>query len=83
MQSVFWAESDMDCIFTKQMTDSFREGAKTAGHQVDIVDVCHRDIAGCLACEYCHTTGWLNNGLAWNNMKLKSQKSSFPFVELL
>lgn len=42
---------------TKKMTDSFREGAEAAGHQVDIVDVCHRNIAGCLACEYCHTTG--------------------------
>lgn len=42
---------------TKKMADSFREGAEAAGHQVDIVDVCHRNISGCLACEYCHTTG--------------------------
>lgn len=42
---------------TKKMTESFREGAESAGHQVDIVDVCHRNIAGCLACEYCHTKG--------------------------
>lgn len=42
---------------TKKMADSFKEGAKAVGHQVDVVDVCHRNIAGCLACEFCHTTG--------------------------
>lgn len=42
---------------TKKMADSFREGAEAVGHQVDIVDVCHQSIAGCLACEYCHTIG--------------------------
>ncbi len=42
---------------TKQMVDAFREGAESAGHQVDVVDVCRKKIAGCLACEYCHTKG--------------------------
>lgn len=42
---------------TKQMIDAFREGAKSAGHQVDVVDVCRKQIAGCLACEYCHAKG--------------------------
>ena len=42
---------------TKQMIDAFREGAESAGHQVDVVDVCKKKIAGCLACEYCHTKG--------------------------
>lgn len=32
-----------------------RTGVEAMNHQVDIVDVCHRKIAGCLACEYCHT----------------------------
>lgn len=40
---------------TRKMIDAFREGAQTAGHQVDVVDVCRLKIAGCLACEYCHT----------------------------
>ena len=40
---------------TKQMVDAFREGAESVGHQVDVVDVCKKKIAGCLACEYCHT----------------------------
>ena len=42
---------------TKQMIDAFREGAESAGHQVDVVDVCKKKIAGCLACEYCHRKG--------------------------
>lgn len=42
---------------TKGMVEAFREGAATAGHQVDVVDVCRLKIGGCLACEYCHTRG--------------------------
>ena len=42
---------------TKQMAEAFRSGAASAGHQVDIVDVCKLRIGGCLACEYCHTKG--------------------------
>lgn len=42
---------------TSQMIDAFREGAVSAGHMVEIVDVCKKQIGGCLACEYCHTKG--------------------------
>lgn len=42
---------------TKQMIEAFCEGAQSAGHQVDVVDVCRKKIAGCLACEHCHTKG--------------------------
>lgn len=42
---------------TKQMAEAFRDGARSAGHQVDVVDVCKLHIGGCLACEYCHTKG--------------------------
>ncbi len=42
---------------TVQMIDGFCEGARSAGHHVDVVDVCHQTIAGCLGCEYCHTKG--------------------------
>lgn len=42
---------------TKKMVDAFREGAETAGHHVDVINVCQKDIRGCLACEYCHTKG--------------------------
>lgn len=42
---------------TKQMVEAFREGAVHAGHKVNVVDVCRKNISGCLACEYCHTKG--------------------------
>jgi len=42
---------------TAQMIAAFREGAESAGNKVDVVDVCRKKIAGCLACEYCHTKG--------------------------
>ena len=34
---------------TKQMVDAFQEGAESVGHQVDVIDVCKKKIAGCLA----------------------------------
>ena len=42
---------------TKGMVEAFRDGAVSAGHHVDVVDVCRLKISGCLACEYCHTKG--------------------------
>lgn len=40
---------------TAAMVAAYREGAETAGHTVTVFDVCRMHIAGCLACEYCHT----------------------------
>ena len=42
---------------TAAMVDAFAEGAKAAGHEVEILHVGRMKIAGCLACEYCHTKG--------------------------
>lgn len=42
---------------TAQMVAAFREGAESAGHAVHVVDVCRKQIKGCLACEYCHGKG--------------------------
>ena len=42
---------------TKRMVEAFCEGARDAGHQVTVIDVCKKNIHGCIACEYCHTTG--------------------------
>ena len=39
------------------MIAAFREGAESSGNKVDVVNVCRKKIAGCLACEYCHTKG--------------------------
>lgn len=41
---------------TSQMVAAFKAGAEEAGHTVDVVEVCKKKIAGCLACEYCHKT---------------------------
>lgn len=42
---------------TAAMVNAFAEGAGQSGHQVTVVNVCQKKIAGCLACEYCHTKG--------------------------
>ena len=42
---------------TSAMVNAFAEGAKEAGHEVEIYHVGKMKIAGCLACEYCHTKG--------------------------
>ena len=42
---------------TAAMVNAFVEGANENGHTITVVDVCKKKIAGCLACEYCHTKG--------------------------
>ena len=42
---------------TRAMVRAFAEGARSAGHEVTVFDVADMDIAGCRACEYCHTRG--------------------------
>ena len=42
---------------TAAMVEAFTEGAAQSGHSVTVVNVCRKHIAGCLACEYCHTKG--------------------------
>lgn len=37
------------------MIDAFTEGANIAAHHVEVIDICKKNIRGCLACEYCHT----------------------------
>ncbi len=41
---------------TNQLIQSFSQGALQAGHKITVIDVCHKTIHGCLACEYCHKT---------------------------
>jgi multimeric flavodoxin WrbA len=38
---------------TSDMAKAFTEGAKEAGHEVVSVNVAHKNIRGCMACEYC------------------------------
>ena len=42
---------------TAAMVEAFAEGAKSAGHEVEIFHVGKMKINGCLACEYCHGKG--------------------------
>ncbi len=42
---------------TQAMVEAFREGAESAGHEVEVYHVGRMKIAGCLGCEYCHTKG--------------------------
>ena len=42
---------------TAAMVEAFKEGAESAGHGVVVKNVGRMKIAGCIACEYCHTKG--------------------------
>ena len=42
---------------TAWMAEEFRKAAEADGHKATVIDVSHKKIAGCLACEYCHTKG--------------------------
>ena len=42
---------------TAWMADDYKNAAEAAGHNVTLVNVAHKHIAGCLACEYCHGKG--------------------------
>lgn len=42
---------------TAAMVEVFTKGARESGHEVTVINVCQKEIRGCLACEYCHTKG--------------------------
>lgn len=42
---------------TRRMIGAFIEGANIAAHHATVIDICKKNIKGCLACEYCHTKG--------------------------
>ena len=42
---------------TVWMAEEFRKAAEAAGHKATLVNVAHKKIAACLACEYCHGKG--------------------------
>ena len=42
---------------TAWMAEECRKAAEAAGHKVTLVDVAHKKIVGCMACEYCHGKG--------------------------
>ena len=42
---------------TAWMAEEYKKAAESAGHEVTIVNVAKKKIAGCMACEYCHGKG--------------------------
>lgn len=60
---------------TVAMVSAFSGGAMEKGHQVTIINVCQKRIAGCLACEYCHTKG---NGKCIQN---DDMQEVYPILE--
>lgn len=42
---------------TARLVSKFKEGAESAGHEVDVVNVGSMKISGCTGCEYCHGAG--------------------------
>ena len=42
---------------TAAMVAAFKEGALEKGHDVEVVNVAHKKIGGCLGCDYCRTKG--------------------------
>lgn len=42
---------------TAWMAEEYKNAAMAAGHEVMVVNVSRKKIAGCLACEYCHGKG--------------------------
>ena len=42
---------------TTAMVEAFVEGAEANGHKITAISICSKNIAGCIACEYCHTKG--------------------------
>jgi len=42
---------------TAALINCFEQGAKEAGHEVEVLHVGKMKIGGCLGCEYCHTKG--------------------------
>ena len=42
---------------TAWMAEEYRKAAEAAGHEVKLINVAKKKIAGCLACEYCHNKG--------------------------
>ena len=42
---------------TAWMAEEYKKAAEAAGHEVTLINVAKKKIAGCLACEYCHNKG--------------------------
>lgn len=60
---------------TEALVNAFVEGASENKHTITVIPVCSKKIAGCLACEYCHTKG---NGTC---IQKDDMQEIYPFLE--
>ena len=65
---------------TTAMVQAFCDGAKAAGHEVEEYQVGKMKIAGCLACEYCHTKG---NGVCIQKDDLEKIMPAYKEADLI
>ena len=65
---------------TAWMAEEFKNAAEAAGHQVTLINVARKKIAGCLACEYCHTKG---NGACIQKDDMQELYPLMAFAEAL
>ena len=65
---------------TAWMAEEFKKAAEAAGHHVTLVNVAHKKIAGCLACEYCHGKG---NGVGVQKDDMQELQPLFAEAEAL
>ena len=42
---------------TVALVNAFKEGAESKGHDVNVVNVAHKKVNGCMACNYCKNAG--------------------------
>lgn len=42
---------------TVALVNAFKDGAESKGHEVNVVNVAHKNIRGCTACNYCKNAG--------------------------
>lgn len=39
---------------TEALVNAFKDGAASKGHEIDVINVAHKKVNGCMACDYCH-----------------------------
>lgn len=65
---------------TSALIHAFAEGAESKNHKVTVVPVALKKIAGCMACEYCHTKG---NGVCIQKDDMKEIYEALKTIDLL
>ena len=61
---------------TAALVKEFVKGAKEAGHQVEVVDLSHKRIDGCLGCDYC-----VRQGREGNCLKKDEMRDIYPLLK--